>query len=108
MMNIRPQPITRLLLGLLLAATVAVRAQAVPDIRQFTSDKIKTLRLDSSVAYEDPGQLEAIGGDFSDFYRVQRGAKDLSIPFLHIHKVEDIAGAPGKKNTLLDSGVVPP
>ncbi|MBV9850018.1 MAG: hypothetical protein JO250_10135 [Armatimonadetes bacterium] len=129
--------------GLLLAltATLAAGAQAAPpDIRQFTSDRIRTLRLDSQIAYENRDQLEEIGGDFANFYRLQRGAKSLSliymqpgnlrfdanvlnahityaisgntrvtnIPFLHIHKVESIAGSPGKRTTLLDSGVVPP
>jgi outer membrane lipoprotein-sorting protein len=126
--------------ALLLLTFPAVAAQAVPDIHQYTSDKIKTLRLDSEIVYENHDQLENIGGDFADFYQVQRGARSLSliyqqpgmlrydanvigahityvldgdtrttvIPFLHIHKTEDIAGAPGKKNTLLDCGVVPP
>ncbi len=126
--------------ALLLAALPAVAARAVPDIHQYTSGSIKTLRLDSVVVYEDRDQLNNIGGDFADFYQVQKGARVLSliyaqpgdlrydanvigahityiisgdtrltdVPFLHVHKVENIAGAPGKKNTLLDSGVVPP
>ena len=121
-------------------ACAAQAAQAAPDIHHFTSDKIKTLRLDSQVTYENRDQLEEIGGDFANFYRVQRGARTLSliymqpgmlrfdanvlgshityaisgdtrvtdITFPRIHKAENIAGAPGKKNTLLDSGVVPP
>ena len=60
---------------LLLAALLATGAQAAPNIRPFTSDKIKTLRLDSQVTYENRDQLEEIGGDFANFYRVQRGAR---------------------------------
>ena len=125
---------------LALAATLASGAQAAPEISQFTSSSIHTLRLDSEVTYENRDQLEVIGGDFANFYRLQRGARSLSfiymqpgmlrydanvlgshitytingdtrvtnITFPHIHKSENIAGAPGKKNTLLDSGVVPP
>ncbi len=125
---------------LALAALPSVAARPVPDIRQYTSNGIKTLRLVSAVVYEDRDQLNAIGGDFADFYQVQKGARALSltyeqpgklrydadvlgahityiingdsrateVPFLHVHKVESIAGSPGKKNTLLDSGVVPP
>ena len=129
--------------GLLLALTVSLvggARAATPSIRQYTSYKIKTLRLDSQITYENRDQLEEIGGDFANFYRLQRGARFMSfiymqpgnlrfdanvlnahltytisgdrrlteIPFLHMHKIEDIGGAPGKKTTLLDSGVVPP
>jgi uncharacterized protein with GYD domain len=125
---------------LILASLPLYAAQAVPDIHQYTSTAIKTLRLDSVVTYENRDQLNNIGGDFANFYQVQKGARSLSViyeqpgklrydanvigahityiingnsratevPFLHVHKVENITGAPGKKNTLLDSGVVPP
>jgi uncharacterized protein with GYD domain len=126
-------------MGVLLLV-VAAGAQAAPDIRQLTSEKIRTLQVQSEIVAENREELQKIGGDFANFYRLQRGARTMvmtyaqpnklhfaatvlhtgiaytingnsrltSVPLLHVHKVEDITGAPGKRQTLLDSGVVPP
>jgi outer membrane lipoprotein-sorting protein len=41
-------------------------------------------------------------------YTINGNKKFTSIPGYHIHKVEDTTGAPGKKQSLLDVGLVPP
>ena len=120
--------------ALALAVLAITPAHAAPDIRQFTSVKLHTLTLNSEVSTENQAELQKIGGDFALAYRVHRlsmayqqpgmlhfettvlgrrifytinGNKRLTVaPF--VHKLQDITGAPGKKQTLLDSGILPP
>jgi hypothetical protein len=116
------------------AATVAT--PAVPDIGHYTSQNIRTLTMDTYVVQENRPELERIPGDFANAYRFHRvslsysqpdrlqfdsvvagthitytingNRKYTSIPAFHVHKVEDTTGAPGKKQSLLDVGLVPP
>lgn len=118
--------------GLHFAAT----ASTTPDISQLTSSNIHTLTMDSEVVQENHAELEKIGGDFAQAYRFHKvsiayeqpgklqfeatvaGAhitytingnkRYTAIPSFHVHKVEDITGAPGKKQSLLDCGLLPP
>lgn len=126
----------RWLLAAALLATVARAQAAPPDIRQFTSANIKTLTMDTRIVEENRAELQKIGGDFANAYRIHNVAlsyaqpgklhlettvlkariaytingnkRFTSIPSMRIHNVQDIGNAPGKKQTLLDSGVVPP
>lgn len=126
----------RLLLAAALLATGARAQSAPPDIRQFTSNNIKTLTMDTRIVEENRAELQKIGGDFASAYRIHNVAisyaqpgklhlettvlkarvaytingnkRFTSIPSMRIHHVQDIGDAPGKKQTLLDSGVVPP
>jgi hypothetical protein len=109
---------------------------SVPDISALTSTKIRTLTMDSEVVTENRSELEKIPGDFAQAYRFHRvsvfyeqpgklqfmadvagthitytingNKRFTSIPSFHIHKVEDISGAPGKKQALLDCGLLAP
>jgi outer membrane lipoprotein-sorting protein len=119
--------------GLALAAMPA--AQAAPDIRALTSANIKTLSASSEIVAENQGELKKIDGDIALAYRLHRGSLvyqqpgrlriEATIPHLatgyyvingtkkltvapFVHKVQDTAGAPGKRQTLLDFGLVPP
>ena len=125
----------KLTLAALCAFTLLGRAQAVPDIHQYTSAKIKTLQLSSEIVTENQGELKKISGDIAFAYRLHRGAMayaqpdrlriDATIPHIatgyyiingnrkltvapFVHKEQDVTGAPGKKQTLLDFGLVPP
>jgi outer membrane lipoprotein-sorting protein len=103
------------------------------DIHTLTSNKM-TLQLDSRVVSGNQAELRKIGGDFAFAYRISHvtmayeqpeklhletvilgrhiyytinGNRKVTVaPF--VHKVEDITGAPGKKQTLLDQGLLPP
>jgi len=114
----------------------SARLLANPELGDFTSYNIRTLTLDSYVVREIRPELNRIDGDFKEAYRfhnvaisyvqpdklhfetVVAGAhiaytingnkKYTSVPTFHVHKVEDTTGAPGKKQSLLDMGLVPP
>jgi len=118
------------------AITPSARPAVAPDLGQFTSDKIHTLTMDSYVVREIRPELNRIEGDFKEAYRFHNVAiayqqpdmlhfetvvagihigytingnkKYTSVPQAHVHKVEDTTGAPGKKQSLLDVGLVPP
>jgi len=123
--------------GLVYGLVTAVHAAApMPDIAQFTSDNVRTLTMDTYVVTENRPELNKISGDFAEAYRFHRVAvsyaqpdrlqfesvvagthitytingnrKYTSIPSFHVHKVEDTTGAPGKKQSLLDVGLIPP
>jgi hypothetical protein len=136
MKNIRHFAAPLALFGLALAVAGAVPARAVPDIHKYTTDSLKSLQCDSVVTYDNQDELKKIGGDFANAYRLHRmtlsyaqpgklhletvvlgahiaytingNTRYTSVPTLHIHRVEDVTGAPRKKQTLLDSGLVPP
>lgn len=118
-----------------LALIPAAAAQAAPDIRALTSDNVKTLQVSSEIVTENQNELKKIGGDISLAYRLHRGSMvyeqpgklriEATIPHLatgyyvvngnqkltvapFVHKVQDTTGAPGKRQTLLDFGLVPP
>ena len=117
-------------------ATKVAAVVGIPSIGKFTSQRIRTLTMDTSVVTENRPELEKISGDFAQAYRFHHVAvayaqpdklqfesvvlgthitytingnrKFTSIPSYHVHKVEDTSGAPGKKQSLLDVGLVPP
>ena len=117
------------------AFTFAGAAQAAPDIHALTSNNIKTMSASSEIVTENQDELKKIDGDIALAYRLHRGSMtysqpgklriDASIPHLatgyyvingnqkltvapFVHKVQDTTGAPGKRQTLLDFGLVPP
>jgi hypothetical protein len=124
------------LVAALAILTAAAACAATPDIRKFTSTNVRTLQMDGQVITANRPELEKISGDFANAYRFRRvsmtyeqpgklhfeavvagahiaytingNTRYTSIPTFHIHKVQDITGAPGKKDTLLDEGLVPP
>ena len=117
-------------------ATMAAVAATPPELNQLASTRIQTLQLDSSVVEENRAQLNTIGGDFAQAYRIHKVSiaylqpskihfesvvlnvhiaytingdrKFTSVPTYHVHKVENITGQPGKRQSLLDLGLVPP
>ena len=118
-----------------LLAVAAQAASAAPDIRTLTSVNIKTLSASSEIVTENQDELKKIDGDISLAYRLHRGSLvyqqpgklriEATIPHLatgyyiingnrkltvapFVHKVQDTTGAPGKRQTLLDFGLVPP
>ncbi|BDI30697.1 hypothetical protein CCAX7_27480 [Capsulimonas corticalis] len=121
---------------LILTAAVAGAASAAPNITSLTSTNIKTLSMDTEVVQENHDELKRIEGDFAQAYRIHNIAisyaypdklhfesvilkahiaytingnkKYTSVPTFHVHKVEDVTNAPGKKQSLLDCGMVPP
>ena len=129
-MNFRP------LISISAALTLAPMAvQAAPSIQSLTSTNIKTLQASSEIVTENQDVLKTISGDIALAYRLHRGSLayaqpgklriDASIPhFLtgyyvingnqkltvapFVHKVQDTTGAPGKRQSLLDFGLVPP
>lgn len=122
--------------GLTLAlAPNFARAAAPPNANRFTSAGIRTLQMSSEIVTENRDALNKISGDIALAYRIHQGAMfyeqpgklriEASIPHLisgayvingnrkltvapFIHKVQDVTGAPGKKQTLLDFGFLPP
>ena len=113
----------------------AASAQAAPTIQSLTSSALKTLSASSEIVTENQDVLKTIDGDIALAYRLHRGALtyeqpgklriEASIPHLltgyyvingnqkltvapFVHKVQDTTGAPGKRQTLLDFGLVPP
>ncbi|MEO7717190.1 MAG: outer membrane lipoprotein-sorting protein [Capsulimonas sp.] len=121
---------------LILSATALAPVIAAPSIASLTSTKIKTLAMDTEVIQENRDELKRIEGDFAQAYRIHNIAisyaypdklhfesvilkahiaytingnqKFTSVPTFHVHKVEDVTNAPGKKQSLLDCGMVPP
>ena len=118
-----------------LALTLAPSAQAAPDINALTSSNVKTLQASTEIVTENQDELKKISGDISLAYRLHRGAMiyeqpgklriEATIPHLatgyyvingnekltvgpFYHKKQDTTGAPGKRQTLLDFGLVPP
>ena len=116
-------------------ALVPLGVQAAPSIQSLTSTNLKTLSASSEIVTENQDVLKTIDGDIALAYRLHRGAFvyeqpgklriDASIPHFvtgyyvingnqkltvapFIHKVQDTTGAPGKRQTLLDFGLVPP
>jgi outer membrane lipoprotein-sorting protein len=127
------RPILSLAAALALLPVAAL--QAAPNISTLTSANIKTLSASSEIVTENQDQLKKIDGDIALAYRLRRGSMtyeqpgklriDASIPHLatgyyvingnqkltvapFVHKVQDTTGAPGKRQTLLDFGLVPP
>ncbi len=126
-----------LLTPALLLLLPALRAPAAPspDINKYTSTNVKTLQLSSDIVTENQGELKKISGDIALAYRLHRGSMqyeqpgklriNASVPIFgaghytingnkkatvapFYHRVQDVTGAPGKKQTLLDFGLVPP
>jgi outer membrane lipoprotein-sorting protein len=122
-------------LGIAVAPLLSVVANAAPSIQDYVSAPLKTLQLSSEIVTENQDELKTIGGDIALAYRLHRGSMvyeqpgklriDASIPHLltgyyiingnqkltvapFVHKVQDTTGAPGKRQTLLDFGLVPP
>ncbi len=118
-----------------LIAVPALSAQAAPDIRTLTSANVKTLQASSEIVTENQDELKTIPGDIALAYRLHRGTLaykqpgmlriEASIPHIatgyyiingnqkltvapFVHKVQDTTGAPGKRQSLLDFGLVPP
>jgi len=118
------------------ALQAVAAAPAIPEFSHLTSARFQTLTMDSEVVTENRAELKKIPGDFAQAYRFHKvsiaykqpgklqfdttvaGAhitytingnkRFTSVPSFHVHKVEDISGAPGKKQSLLDCGLVPP
>jgi len=118
-----------------LILTSVLSAQAAPDIRALTSNSVKTLQTNSEIVTENQDELKKIGGDISLAYRLHRGSMvyeqpgklriEATIPHIatgyyvingnmkrtvapFVDKKQDTTGAPGKRQTLLDFGLVPP
>ena len=116
-------------------ALAPLSVQAAPSIQSLTSDPIKTLSATSEIVTENQDVLRTIDGDIALAYRLHRGALtyeqpgklriEATIPHFatgyyiingnqkltvapFVHKVQDTTGAPGKRQTLLDFGLVPP
>ena len=116
-------------------ALAPLAGQAAPSISSLTSSGIKTLQASSEIVTENQDQLKTIDGDIALAYRLHRGSVvyeqpgklriDASIPHLvsgyyvingnqkltvapFTHKVQDTTGAPGKRQTLMDFGFIPP
>ena len=127
--------LSRYILAAALAFGALAHAQASPDIRSFTSQNVKTLAASSEIVTENQDELKKIDGDISLAYRLHRGSVvyeqpgklriEASIPHFatgyyiingnkkltvapFVHKVQDTTGAPGKRQTLMDFGLVPP
>jgi outer membrane lipoprotein-sorting protein len=133
---IKQTGIVGLLATLSVVSGIAAATTAAPDARAFTSTQIRTLQMDTSVVQENRDELTKIGGDFAMAYRFHKvtlsysqpdkihfesvvagmhiaytingNTKYTSIPTVHVHKVEDVTNAPGKKQSLLDCGLLPP
>ena len=121
---------------LILTAAALAPALAAPSITSLTSAKIKTLAMDTEVVQENRPELKRIDGDFAQAYRIHNVAisyaypdklhfesvvlkahiaytingnqKFTSVPTFHVHKVEDVTNSPGKKQSLMDCGMIPP
>ena len=122
-------------MAIAIAPLLSGAANAAPSIETFVSASLKTLQLSSEIVTENQDELRTIDGDIALAYRLHRGSMayeqpgklriDASIPHLatgyyiingnqkltvapFVHKVQDTTGAPGKRQTLLDFGLVPP
>ena len=129
-MNFRP--LTSISAALVLAP---LSVQAAPSIQSLTSTNIKTLQASSEIVTENQDVLKTISGDIALAYRLHRGTLtyaqpgklriEATIPHLatgyyiingnrkltvapFVHTVQDTTGAPGKRQSLLDFGLVPP
>ena len=118
-----------------LAAIAASALPAAPDIHTLTSTSVKTLQMSSEITTENQDELKKISGDIALAYRLHRGSLayeqpgkfriDASIPHLvtgyyvlngnqkltvapFVHKVQDTTGSPGKRQTLMDFGLISP
>ena len=118
-----------------LLAVPALSAQAAPDIHTLTSRSLKTLQASSTIVTENQDELKTIPGDIALAYRLHRGTLaykqpgmlriEANIPHIaagyyiingnqkltvapFVHKVQNTTGAPGKRQSLLDFGLVPP
>jgi outer membrane lipoprotein-sorting protein len=120
--------------GFLLTVVMGA-AGAAPPLQDFSSSAVKTMSANSQITTENQAELKKIPGDIALAYRLHRGSMqyeqpgmlrvETSIPLLgsgyyvvngnrtltvapFVHKVRDVTGQPGKKQTLLDFGLVPP
>ena len=116
-------------------ALTPLSAQAAPSIQSLTSTNLKTLSANSEIVTENQDVLKTIDGDIALAYRLHRGSLtyeqpgklriEATIPHIatgyyvingnqkltvapFVHKVQDTTGAPGKRQSLLDFGLVPP
>jgi outer membrane lipoprotein-sorting protein len=130
----RKSYISKTLFGLLLMAALRA-ASAAPPLQQFDSSAIKTMSVTSQITTENQTELQKIPGDIALAYRLHRGSMqymqpgmlrvETSVPLIgsgyyivngnrtltvapFTHIVRDITGAPGKKQSLLDFGLIPP
>lgn len=114
---------------------VPLSAQAAPSIQSLTSANIKTMQASSRIVAENQDVLKTISGDIALAYRLHQGSMiyaqpgklriEATIPHLatgyyiingnrkltvapFVHQVQDTTGAPGKRQSLLDFGLVPP
>lgn len=121
--------------GLVLVLVCCAAVAAAPPLQQFESKNIKTLSLSSEISTENQAELKKISGDIALAYRLHKGSMqyeqpgklriEASVPLIgsgyyivngnrkltsapFVHRVQDITGEPGKKQTLLDFGLVPP
>jgi len=131
-MTYRLSPI---LIAIAIAPLLSGVVSAASSIETFVSASLKTLQLSSEIVTENQDELRTIDGDIALAYRLHRGSMayeqpgklriDASIPHLatgyyiingnqkltvapFVHKVQDTTGAPGKRQTLLDFGLVSP
>jgi outer membrane lipoprotein-sorting protein len=128
--------LARVIFPLALLGLTACQATAAPDPNTFSTSKIHTLTLNVHVTSENRDELNKIPGDFAQAYRfhnlsfsyeqpgklhyeavvlgahiaytINGNKKYTSIPSVHMHQVEDVTGAPLKKQTLLDVGLISP
>ena len=118
-----------------LALAPLAATQAAPSIQSLTSTNIKTLQASSEIVTENQDVLKTISGDIALAYRLHQGSLtyaqpgklriEATIPHLatgyyiingnrkltvapFVHQVQDTTGAPGKRQSLLDFGLVPP
>jgi outer membrane lipoprotein-sorting protein len=128
--------IAQAILPLALLSQTVGPSTAAPDPNTFSTSKIHTLSLNVHVVSENRDELDKIEGDFAKAYRfhnlsfsyeqpgklhyeavvlgahiaytINGNKKFTSIPSVHMHEVEDVTGAPLKKQTLLDVGLISP
>jgi outer membrane lipoprotein-sorting protein len=129
------QRASAVLTGLTLMAALGGSALAAPPLQQYASGSIKTLSLSSQITTENQSELKKIPGDIALAYRLHRGSMqytqpgmlrvETSVPLLgsgyyvvngnrtltvapFVRKIRDVTGAPGKKQTLMEFGLIPP
>ena len=130
-----PYRLSPIFMAIAIAPLLSGVVSAAPSIETFVSASLKTLQLSSEIVTENQDELRTIDGDIALAYRLHRGSMayeqpgklriDASIPHLatgyyiingnqkltvapFVHKVQDTTGAPGKRQTLLDFGLVSP
>ena len=126
---------TQTLLLATLALAFCLPAPAAPNITTLTSANLHTLQMSSEIVQDNQAALKTISGDIALAYRLHRGSMayeqpgklriEATVPLIgtgyyiingnrkltvapFVHRVQDVTGAPGKKQTLLDFGLVPP